>query len=488
MANDARTQFVDGLRVTADHLQHAQDRLRESVRDLRRAVGVPAIAWGLHVAATETAVTVTPGVAFAPSGVRLSLDSPANLALPTGAGPWQVTLTGTEQDRASLRVGAQPTLVVLVTSVAIEAGGAPLPGPDGLVIATLQPGDGAGLRVVQDAALFAAPGHHTHSGEFRQRADGTWYFDGPNVEGEQGPPGPAGAKGDQGEPGPAGAKGDQGDPGPAGAKGDQGDRGDAGPPGAPGAKGDQGEPGPAGARGDQGDRGDAGPPGAPGAKGDQGDAGPPGAPGATGAPGAPGAKGDPGAMGATGAKGDPGAMGATGAKGDPGPPGAMGAPGPPGPPGPGLDLEPTLIKQLSWPHITVVPMTTALALLRQLRIDLSDALHPTTLETSPDVVQVWLLPNLAGTASTPTSIQVIHGTLKFDSAGITWTTTEPAANLRTLLTPGGQVLLRIHCGYLFDTKERPVSAALNAVTPFPNRIPVYGGVFETWFTVSAATG
>jgi hypothetical protein len=47
------------------------------------------------------------------------------------------------------------------------------------------------------------------------------------------------------------------------------------------------------------------------------------------------------------------------------------------------------------------------------------------------------------------------------------------------------MLLRVHCGLLFDTKGRPVSAALDAVTALPNKAPVYGGIFEMWFFVSA---
>jgi hypothetical protein len=56
---------------------------------------------------------------------------------------------------------------------------------------------------------------------------------------------------------------------------------------------------------------------------------------------------------------------------------------------------------------------------------------------------------------------------------------------RTALGSGGQMLLRVHCGLLFDTKGRPVSAALDAVTALPNKAPVYGGIFEMWFFVSA---
>ena len=65
MANDARTQFIDGLRVTAEHLQHLQDRLREAVRDVRHTIGLRKVAWGLRVTSGDGSVTITPGVAFA---------------------------------------------------------------------------------------------------------------------------------------------------------------------------------------------------------------------------------------------------------------------------------------------------------------------------------------------------------------------------------------------------------------------------------------
>jgi hypothetical protein len=114
---------------------------------------------------------------------------------------------------------------------------------------------------------------------------------------------------------------------------------------------------------------------------------------------------------------------------------------------------------------------------------LSGPLGAITQQTQPQVVQVWFLSN---TSAPPngTPIAVVHGTTKLDPSGISWAATEPPATLRTMFGNGGQVLLRVHCGHMFDANDRPVSAALNAVTPIPNRIPVYGGIFETWFFVA----
>src|SRR6185369_12065536 len=208
---------------------------------LRRVVGLRKIAWGLSVSVAGNSATIQPGVALAPSGLRLNIDSPVNLPLPADQPPLRVVLKAAEQDRASVRLGDQPTLILLVTTPSIEPASAPDPGPDALTIASLEVRDGA-LTAVQDTGLFAAPAYHRHSGGFVEGADGIPYFDGPTIEGAQGP------KGDKGDPGAPGAKGDQGDagtPGTPGAKGDKGDQGDAG---APGAKGDPGTPG---AKGDK---------------------------------------------------------------------------------------------------------------------------------------------------------------------------------------------------------------------------------------------
>ncbi len=128
-----------------------------------------------------------------------------------------------------------------------------------------------------------------------------------------------------------------------------------------------------------------------------------------------------------------------------------------------------------------VSPSQALGFLKELRIDLSGPLERRMLETRPEVVQVWFLANGVGQA-----IQILHGSLKLDRDGITWNGSDGGTQLRALFEKGGgQVLLRVHCGHLFDEKERPVSAALDCVTPFPNRAPTYGGVFEAWFFVNA---
>ena len=192
MADDARSQFVEGLRVTAGHLQHLQDRLRDAVADLRRTVGLRRIAWGLRVQLDGATLQVAAGVAFSASGVRLALDSA--VALANAQAGQRVVLRASNADLAALRVGNTPTVITLLTQATLEADDGSDVGPDALVIATLQASE-AGLALQQDAGLFAATGAHGHSGEHRQDADGRWYYDGAPLVGSAGPAGPPGAAG-----------------------------------------------------------------------------------------------------------------------------------------------------------------------------------------------------------------------------------------------------------------------------------------------------
>ena len=316
MADDARSQFVDGLRVTADHLQHLQDRLRESVLDLRRSVGLGRIAWGLRATLAGSTVTVQPGVAFAPGGVRLALDAPMTLDTGGVVSPSRVVARATNSDVQALRVGGVPTLINLLTRVALEADDGSAPGDNALVLARISLVAGSPAALTQPDELFVASGQHAHSGKHFQDEQGRWHFDGALLSGAKGDPGPAGPAG---APGPAG---------PAGLAGPQGPAGEMGPAGAAGAPGVAGAAGPTGTQGEVGPVGPAGPAGPSGPPGVDGKNGP------AGAAGAPGPAGVPGPVGSTGVQGGIGPPGAVGAVGSPGPAGPMGPAGSAGPVGP----------------------------------------------------------------------------------------------------------------------------------------------------------
>src|SRR3989442_5308846 len=198
MTDDARSQFVAELRVTADHLTHLQDRLREGIIDLRRSVGLGRIAWGLRVQ-TNGGVAIAPGVAFAPGGVRLAIDTAVTLTAPGTPGLFRVVLRAGNSDREALRVDSTPTLILLTTSATIEPDDGSNLGGDALPLAAVNPTEG-GFTVTQDDALFVALGHHTHSGQHLQDSQGRGHYDGPplSVAGPTGPGGPPAGKRDAG--------------------------------------------------------------------------------------------------------------------------------------------------------------------------------------------------------------------------------------------------------------------------------------------------
>jgi hypothetical protein len=109
MAEDARAQFIPGLRVTADHLTHVQDRFREAVLDLRKTIGLGRIAWGLRVDMDTDHLTIDPGLAFSPGGLRLALAAPLVLPVDDTGVSQRVVLRGVNHDREQLRVGTTKT-------------------------------------------------------------------------------------------------------------------------------------------------------------------------------------------------------------------------------------------------------------------------------------------------------------------------------------------------------------------------------------------
>ena len=480
MAGDPRTEFRDGMRVTSDHMRHMQDRLREAVLDVRRTIGLGKIGWGLRATLADRSVNVTPGIAFSPSGLRLSLDSAAAVPLPDGDGPFRVTLCAEHGDVEALRSAGAPTLLTVVTRLEAAADDDSELGGDAIAVARVTAG-ADGLALVQDPGWFVAAGHHTHTGEFSQDAEGRWHFDGAplTVDATVGPPGPAGPPGPvgpQGAPGEQGAPGLPGPAGPAGEPGASGAPGASGPPGAPGEQGVPGLPGPTGT------------PGAPGASGPPGAVGPPGPQGAPGA-GPIGPAGAPGAAGAPGPIGPPGPQGEQGVAGPQGEVGPRGQRGATGPAGSGLDPDWPFIAKVSWEQGRRETMDRTLTLLREAQVSLSMEVHARTAEAQPACVQVWYEPDVRvvtgnATIRIPAAILNFHVNVKVDGNLIVFNAADAEPQLREVMRQGGRILIRIHCGHLLAIDERPFSASLDGTmgTTSPH---APGGVHETWFFVAA---
>ncbi len=180
---ETRANFVDGLRVTALHLNHLQDSALGASLALREIVGVGLIGAGLRIMTTAAgAVVVTPGVAIAADGSPLRLDEETPLTL-AADGTFHVLLRSASHDLEAARVGEVPTIVFGDTVVETADGGAPAPNEPGvLVIGSVAMAAGS-ATITQDPSLFMAPSGHTHSGQFFQDAAGRWRWDGAALAG-----------------------------------------------------------------------------------------------------------------------------------------------------------------------------------------------------------------------------------------------------------------------------------------------------------------
>lgn len=438
MAENAGSRFYDGLRVTADHLSHLQTSLWEAVGDLRQAMGLGCIAWGLRAEGSAAGVSLSPGVAFSPEGMRLSVGTELVIALPEEGAPWILVLQPVNEDREALRLNGLATLVTLRAEAVLVSEEDAL-SADALAIGLVSLEDGAPV-VVQDAALFLTAGHHGHSGAFLQDAAGRWYYDGAPVDGlaeltEQvnalaeaggtaGPPGPEGPAGPQGDAGPPGPQG------PAGAAGAQGEAGATGPAGPQGPAGPEGPTGPAGAQGD---------------------------------------------VGPAGSRGETGATGATGAAGADG---AAGPRGPTGPAGEGLDADWPAVQRIAWRHASTITVSEAVDLLGKVQLGLSSPVADDFADPKAHgaPVQVWF-EAMAETSAVTT----LPGSVAIEDDLITWAATDPGG-AENLMGRGGRLTIRAHVGTLVDRDGRIYSASLGPVLEVEGpRTP--GGVFESWVLV-----
>lgn len=436
MTDSPGTRFVDGLRVTPAHLNHAQAVAADALTDLRRVVGVGRIGAGFRLLVDADTASLSPGVGFTSGGFPVRRDESTTLTVPAGLGPFHVALRAVSTVDEASKVGDTATITFLSTEVVVDA--TEPAGPDVLVVGSLRR-DGATLVVQQDPARFVPGPAHTHGGGWTQDSDGLWRFDGAIVEaaGEPGPRGPTGPQGPQGEPGPTGPIGATG---PAGA---------AGPAGPAGAKGDAG---PVGTKGDAGPTGPAGPAGPAGAKGDQGVAGPKGDPGPTGPAGPPGPPGPAGPTGATGPKG---------AKGDP---------------GVGLPTDVTFLKSMSWDPATAVTVDAARTLLADIRLDFTADLDGDRFRSlDPVAVQVWVIPANPRFSSHGLARKI---TISANTVGINAVLDQQSAAELTE-SRGGVVLIDLVCDTLLDLGNgRPVSAALGAALFDRMETPLPGGLMR----------
>src|SRR5262249_32095269 len=149
------------------------------------------------------------------------------------------------------------------------------------------------------------------------------------------------------------------------------------------------------------------------------------------------------------------------------------------------DLDFPFIESVNWQQNQTVSVTVAMSLLRPIQIKLSAALGGGTRERNPQAVQVWFEPDRLDpdTGQRPSlgPIVTLHGNVDLGTSDLTWTATDTVDVLTKDLSRSGRILIRVHCGHLFDGRQQPFSAALDALGLKAPHLP--GGVFEGWFFV-----
>jgi hypothetical protein len=173
--DEGGTRFLDGMRVTREHLEHLRDSLLGGVVGLRETIGLGRVAYGFKVEIADPGtLLVSPGLAIDAHGRPLLLEEERSLTLEFGEAS-SLYLTAKHVLRAEGMVDGIPTL--LFNDLTLETQTSPPPYEDGSVVfAGVRLHEG-GPTPFQKGEWYLPPLNHHHTGGFVEDA-GRWRFDG----------------------------------------------------------------------------------------------------------------------------------------------------------------------------------------------------------------------------------------------------------------------------------------------------------------------
>jgi hypothetical protein len=177
--DEGRVRFLDGMRVTIEHMEHLQSLWLSAALQLRQTVGAGKVCYGLKVESVAAdKVKVGAGLAFDRNAHPISLDAEREVAVNFGSSS-TLHLVVVYTQRSEGLVNGVPTLISDDLKIETRAGAPPY--ADGAVLfAELQKGDGA-ISVVQKGEWYLPPLDHGHSGEFKLDEGLRWRYDGHQV-------------------------------------------------------------------------------------------------------------------------------------------------------------------------------------------------------------------------------------------------------------------------------------------------------------------
>jgi hypothetical protein len=179
-----RAAFLDGMRISKEHLEHLQAYLHLAVVQIREGLGEGKVVHGLKAEpAPGGGLKVGPGLAFDAFGRPLALMEARELTPLFGAAPVLHAVL-VHDLRYSQFFKGFPT--VITDHVKVELRGTPPPYPDGAVrFAEITPapspavtGAAAALAIMQSGNWYLPPLDHGHSGKFYQDAQSRMRYDG----------------------------------------------------------------------------------------------------------------------------------------------------------------------------------------------------------------------------------------------------------------------------------------------------------------------
>jgi hypothetical protein len=176
---EGSTRFVDGMRVTSEHLVHLQDVLMAAVVYLRQTVGTGKVVYGLKVEPLAAdKVKVGKGIAFDRLARPLALEQEKEIAVSFSSSNTLYLILLYALRSETLVDGIY---TILSNDLKVESRTAAPPYTDEAVIFAELHLRAGKIEVVQKGEWYLPPLNHGHSGQFFFDQQMRWRFDGHRV-------------------------------------------------------------------------------------------------------------------------------------------------------------------------------------------------------------------------------------------------------------------------------------------------------------------
>lgn len=180
MVKEGKTVFYDGMRVNKEHLSHMEYILLDAIKDIRTALGLGKICWGLKATVKNSSnIEISEGLAFDKKGRRIYVKQPLTIKMSLSKeSSLKYVVIKHKLEEKKLEGDVVDTILGDSFEI-LSVDSFPTEDPDSILIALIKKKEN-GIVIDQRTAPFITATDHSHSGKLVE-TNGRFVFDGKKI-------------------------------------------------------------------------------------------------------------------------------------------------------------------------------------------------------------------------------------------------------------------------------------------------------------------